>query len=197
MGLTALPPSDFRSAGVLLRAERLSSSHAPWRAAATPQPAAALRHLRGLRYESAVRDGLAAWADAADVSVAFGPWFRFSNSPDAAARFCQPDVLIDSGVAGSALLLLEIKLQFEPRAWWQLAELYRPVVEKATGRSALIGVIAGSYDPAVQARVPAIVAPYFGAPRIWLNARSVQFPVEPDVLRVLQWKRPGIATLDG
>lgn len=188
-----LAPSGFAPAGALSRAERVPLDRAPQFRAPPSEPG--LRFQRGLRYESACRGGIAAWADKAGVLVEFGPWFRFAGSPPGAWRFCQPDVLLDPG-PGRPLLALELKLQFEPRAWWQLRELYAPVVARATGRAVATAAVVGSYDPAVGARVPGRVHLALSAPGAWLARRLADEWADAGALEVLQWKRPGADSLD-
>lgn len=194
-----LPPSGFAPCGALSRAERVPLDRAPQFRAPPSEPG--LRFQRGLRYESACRGGIAAWADAAGVGVEFGPWFRFMGDNDLLGRkglgwrFCQPDVVLDPGPL-RPLLIVELKLQFEPRAWWQLRELYAPVVARATGRAVATAAVVGSYDPAVGARVPGRVHLALSAPGAWLARRLADEWADAGALEVLQWKRPGADSLD-
>ena len=71
------------------------------------------------------------------------PWFAFQNF-GGKARFCQPDALWEQG---GDVLCLEIKVRFGPDAFWQLLDLYRPVVTRALGRSPLLGIICKHFDP--------------------------------------------------
>lgn len=152
--------------------------------------------LRGLRYQRNVETALAAWARTRPgVTLEFGPWFRF-QTVTGAWRFCQPDVVIDSG-AGTPLVVLEVKLAIEPRAWWQVLDLYCPVVAAATRRDVFAGVICQSFDPAVRKRVPGGFGLAFDSDaEKWLNAISRGESLADDswplreLLPTLQWKRP-------
>ncbi len=187
---TALPPRGFVAAGSIATAERATPP--PIRSSATP---VAARHLRGLRYQRSVESALASWADSRSLAVEFGPWFRFSNPGGYPFRWCQPDVIVDPG-PGLPLVVLEVKLAFEPRAWWQLDSLYRPVVEHATGRKVRVAAICQSFDPTVASRVPATIAPYFAYPEAWLTAFRLEEGGWEADLPVLQWKRPSANEFD-
>ena len=80
----------------------------------------------GLRYERQIKAALPA-AEA-------GIWWQFQdeNGPGA----CQTDFLL---LGREFALVLEAKYTYTQDAWPQLFELYRPVVERATGR-AFLGV---------------------------------------------------------
>lgn len=203
-----LPPREFVPAGSVSTATRTTESFEASKSAPVHP-----RHQKGLRYEKAVGTALSAWAEARNFSLELGPWFRFlggtggrwsrydtpenSISPSA-WRWCQPDAIINSD-AGAPLLILEIKLNFEPKAWWQLAELYRPVVEKATGRQVRFAGVCGSFDPAIGARLPVYVEPSFGSPRSWLDITTANAWERPAAFHVLQWKKPSVddLSLDG
>lgn len=62
-----------------------------------------------------------------------GQWFRFQEGRSA-PRCCQPDVLLfDRPTAHDddcVITIVEIKIRFTETAWWQLTQLYRPIVEK-------------------------------------------------------------------
>lgn len=207
-----LPPRGFVPAGSVSKAERGTG---PRETTQSIHP----RHLKGLRYEKAVGAALSAWVDARGFDLELGPWFRFVGSGSGVWRWCQPDAIVDPG-ENRPLLILEIKLTFEPKAWWQLSALYKPVVEKATGRSVEFGTVCASFDPANQSKVPVPLVPYFGAPTKWLDgvlgasARLTEAfqsmkPTETATtythkvyftrLPVLQWKKPSVddLSLDG
>lgn len=187
-----LPPRGFTAAGTVSEA-RLSDSE-PFFATAAKRVFPSTRHLRGIRYEKAVAEAVQAWGGQHGVAVAVGPWFTFYSAPPAAWRWCQPDLVLDPG-SDQPLVILEVKLVFEPLAWWQLAELYRPVIEKATGRKARIATVCQSFDPVVCSRIPEPVGFEIDWPAFWL-AGVVLSEVLSRGLPVLQWKKPSAATLD-
>ena len=80
------------------------------------------RRRKGLLYEQKVKEHLAA-----EYGNSFcpGPWLKF-GPPE---RWCQPDGLII--LPNEKLAIVEIKLQHTAQAWWQLFQLYEPVVERA------------------------------------------------------------------
>lgn len=209
--MTALPPKGFVGAGTVLRAER--NRHPAFSTAAYSMVLAAPRYQRGLHYQQVVEHALSAWANQRSewfpkdaypdnrikrsaVTVEFGPWFRFTSTNQPSVwRWCQPDVLI---VSESAAVVLEIKLTLEPRAWWQLAHLYRPVVSMALERFAYGGIICKSADlQEVSARINGVLMlDRPSSPAGWLDALARGGADTNWKIRgatpVLQWKRPSI-----
>lgn len=59
-----------------------------------------------------------------------GPWFRFQTSGTDAIRWCQPDALLFQPFLGR-IVVLEYKLSHNPDSWWQLRNLYEPVLSRA------------------------------------------------------------------
>jgi hypothetical protein len=87
-----------------------------------------------------------------------GQWFRFCA--DERVRWCQPDGLHLDPRRG-ILTILEVKYQHTPDAWFQLRELYAPVVSRAFGPEwdvALVEVVKW-YDPATQFPEKVIMCP--------------------------------------
>ncbi len=89
------------------------------------------RRAEGLRYERRAKARLAELLGADDCcELLLGPWIRFRDAATPGAwRFCQPDALWLDPLEGR-LVLIEIKLQHTPDAWWQCEWLYRPVLER-------------------------------------------------------------------
>lgn len=56
-------------------------------------------------------------------------WFSFWEGDQ---RWCQPDGLIVNLEAGK-ITVIEFKLKHTPKAWWQVTDLYLPVVKKFFG----------------------------------------------------------------
>ena len=110
----------------------------------------------GIAYERAVGRALSdEWA--------LGVWFRFGDSDG--VHWCQPDGLHLDFRRG-VVTILEIKLRHTPRAWWQLRELYLPVVSRALGRawSYRLVELCKWYDPDThfpgeQKLIPALLSP--------------------------------------
>ena len=191
--MTPLPPAGFVSAAGLRTAAPCEPPIAG--TAISPKPAQQ-RHQRGLRYETAVRSAVQEWADSRKVEMRCGPWFKWTAAESPKWRFCQPDLLVDSGPR-SPLLVLEVKLSIEARAWWQLDSLYQPVVERALRRPVRTAAITQSFDPAIRGRVPVAVALCLGDLAAWLDQLTAEstlsLPPEPEtlapLLRVLQWRK--------
>lgn len=58
------------------------------------------------------------------------PWLVFkAGSRDARDRFCQPDALLVNQELKHCAIV-EIKLQHTPHAWWQVRQLYEPVLRR-------------------------------------------------------------------
>lgn len=58
------------------------------------------------------------------------PWllFQAENQPRPYLQYCQPDGLIFDW-AKHTIIIVEIKLRHTPEAYWQVSNLYRPVLE--------------------------------------------------------------------
>lgn len=82
---------------------------------------------RGLEYEKQVCEKLRELETVGLIGLDH-PWVRFTTEQDA-LRYAQPDWLgID--VANWKIVIVEVKLSRVMDAWWQLNQLYKPVVEK-------------------------------------------------------------------
>lgn len=102
------------------------------------------RRAQGVKYEKRVHEHL---AELAGDSYFPSQWFRFSDC--GCVRWCQPDALLLDPRRGVATIL-EVKYQHTPDAWFQLRELYAPVVGAALGphwQLAMVEVVKW-YDPA-------------------------------------------------
>lgn len=94
----------------------------------------------GLRYESQVQDELFDNLDHYHKS----PEIFFSD--DSGQRVCIPDGLF---LHHDHVVVVEIKSQHMPEAWWQLKRLYEPVVRAAIfERPIHLLEVVKSYDPA-------------------------------------------------
>lgn len=85
------------------------------------------RRARGVAYERKVHGYL---KERFGLRYFPSPWFQFLDSGDALRphrRWCQPDGLLIDLQAGR-VVIIEIKYQHTPDAWWQLTHLYRPVL---------------------------------------------------------------------
>ena len=151
------------------------------------------RHLRGLRYQHAVEDVLCVWAQQSGFRLESGPWLQFVNALGSAWRLCQPDVIVDPG-GDAPLIVFEIKVAFSPLAWSQLNLLYRPVVERATGRRVRLAAICKSFDPAVAANCGGQIALVAHKPGAWLD-HLVKSDAGIAGLPVLLWKSPKLVDI--
>ena len=102
---------------------------------------------KGLAYERKIQDIL---TDEYPDNYIAGPWFRFQTRNR--IRWCQPDGLLVQPIHG-LITIVEIKLQHTPAAWWQLKELYYPVLAfafPATHWEFNFLEVVKWHDPAVQ-----------------------------------------------
>lgn len=103
------------------------------------------RKAQGIRYEQKVhrllRDQYPVYFD--------GQWFRF-KSAWAVSRWCQCDGLIIDPRAGR-IIIIEVKYQHTFDAWYQLFQLYLPVVQVAFGPMWTVSgcEVVKWFDPAV------------------------------------------------
>lgn len=107
----------------------------------------------GLAYQKRVIEFLV--RTCACSSLASGPWYFYS---DASGRrsYCQPDALaFDIQGVFESVAVVEIKLRWTVDAWYQLRQLYIPVLSAALpGKTFLPVVICRSYDPAIRIGEP-------------------------------------------
>lgn len=69
--------------------------------------------------------------DTENYSYLMSPWLMFRSEKDnpGSIRFCQPDgIVVD--LANKRIVIVEVKLQHTIGAWWQLRELYEPVLRR-------------------------------------------------------------------
>lgn len=83
------------------------------------------RRAQGIRYEKKVHEYLDMIYPGMFVP---SPWIYFLEEEGNRARWCQPDgLLID--VQQGLVTIVEVKYSHTSDAWWQLTQLYRPVLE--------------------------------------------------------------------
>jgi len=83
---------------------------------------------KGLRYEAQVCEKLDKLPEWVGIQ---GPWFKFTDHRGS-HRYAQPDWMGLNWERG-IVLLVEIKLSRVPKAWYQLNELYSPLVRHVLG----------------------------------------------------------------
>lgn len=95
----------------------------------------------GLRFERKVLDEIGA-----DFPIFWRqPKVRFFD--DSGMRLCIPDAVAREG---DDIIVIEVKIQHMPEAWWQLERLYRPVLETHFKPRRLRALeIVQSFDPAM------------------------------------------------
>lgn len=80
------------------------------------------RRLQGIRYEKRVHEYLYSLYGEQYIS---NPWIKFFAG--GSWRWCQPDGLIFFPEAGR-ITIVEVKYQHTSDAWWQVRQLYQPVL---------------------------------------------------------------------
>lgn len=112
----------FKPAGSVRRAEW--TQRPPW----IKQHRLTGRFAQGMKYERQVREHLALLVlGQAALDYREGPWIVFWN--DYGRRFCQPDALL-LDQSNRVCIVYEVKYQHCVDAWFQLRELYCPVVQR-------------------------------------------------------------------
>lgn len=82
------------------------------------------RRLEGVRYERKVHAYL---EDFYGERYLPSPWLRFFTG--GAWRWCQPDALL-LDLARGIITIVEVKYQHTSDAWWQVRQLYEPVLRQ-------------------------------------------------------------------
>lgn len=112
------------------------------------------RRRLGQRYE---KDVSAYFSNLYGADYIPGPWFKFRPRNTNRDRWCQCDGIIRDHSAGR-LIIIEAKYSHTFDAWYQLFELYKPVVEKAIGGNnwTICGLeVVKWFDPSVYCEPPA------------------------------------------
>lgn len=163
-------PPGFRPAGGVRAAWSLGEGpfgRTPLAASRQATPA----QRAGLRYERKVKAELQK-----RLGEAFRPglWFKFESDSEASPRWCQVDGLM---VQQDHVTIFEMKTRNFPEAWWQLHELYVPVVRRAFyAKTVATVLICRTFDPMV--RFPQ-EARLLDPEQLSLTARAEGFCVVP------------------
>lgn len=111
-------PLGFKPAGKVLWARH--SLSAPAFLKKLPRKG---RRLQGIKYERKVHDFFSALYPGYITS----PWLQFKAKGFDRLRWCQPDALLLDPRAGLCTII-EVKYQHTDMAYWQMKELYQPVL---------------------------------------------------------------------
>lgn len=135
------PPRGFKPAQNILWT-KLHASPPPWIKRKKPRG----RKAQGIRYERKVLDHL---EETNPLPLLRSPWVEFGEEGSNRPRWCQPDGILLDPWEGKATLL-EVKYQHTAAAWWQLHELYLPVVSHfLPGWSLSLVEVCKWFDPAI------------------------------------------------
>jgi hypothetical protein len=138
----SLPPKPrgFRPAGRVRIASRVNMARRH------PDHIPVNRYKEGLKYEKKALTHLQGEFQNSSSHFCIEPCFRFSNGHR--SRFCFPDAIL---LLPDQLfdVVIEIKTRHTFDGWWQLTQLYRPVVKKALQREVKLLEVVRSYDPGV------------------------------------------------
>jgi len=114
------PPKRFKPAGTILWT-RYSPTAPPFARGRRKRTG---RRAQGIRYEQRGHDFFEKLYGTRYIP---SPWFQFLEEDSCAPRWCQPDALLFDPAQGR-IHILEFKLQHTSDAWWQLRQLYFPVI---------------------------------------------------------------------
>ncbi len=115
------PPKGFRPAGNVVWAKLMDTPPEWIKQRARGNSAQS----RGIRYEKKAHKH---FSSIYGCNYIPNPWIQFKNS-QAQLRWAQPDALLFDFPLG-ILTIIEYKYQHTAQAWWQLVELYKPLVRK-------------------------------------------------------------------
>lgn len=116
------PPAHFRFVSEPLASARLSPQAPPFNRGRKRTAAQS----RGIRYERKAQEYLLSQFREFYVP---SPWLHFREEGAENFRWCQPDGLLIDGQRG-IINIVEIKYSHTSDAWWQLKNLYLPVLKK-------------------------------------------------------------------
>lgn len=134
-----MPPGRILQAAQDVVSARILAHRPPF----IPQTRATGAKARGVSYERKVLDKLEILAMARGLEYYRSPWFEFHDSTG--RRWCQPDAIL---LSEDTAIIAEVKYQHTADAWFQLWEIYRPVVGTAfPGRTLRCVEIVKWYDP--------------------------------------------------
>ena len=109
----------------------------------------------GLKYETSVHKKLERKYGPSYVA---GPWYCYKHSGEERRKYCQLDGVLDRGLKRFALL--EIKYSHCPESYFQLTNLYLPIMRFLwPGYSFSLIEVVKWYDPAVVFPVPITLLP--------------------------------------
>lgn len=142
--LSPPPPKRFVAA-VGVRSARFLPSKPPF----IKRGRSVGRYAVGIRYEREVHELLELHClGKPEFVLKLGPWLEFTDR--SGRRWCQPDALLLS-TQRKECLICEIKYQHTPDAWWQLTQLYQPVLAVALpGYTFGLVEIVHWFDPLIQ-----------------------------------------------
>ena len=142
-GPLLLPPRGFKGAGHPLNIQQCANPYTHRTKSSASQKA-------GLAYEKKAKSFL---RNRFQERVTLGQWFKFYDGYR--TRYCQPDAIVQDH---TGIMIIEIKLRFSDLAWWQLKELYLPIVKKYYHASSCqLLVLCKSFDPNCAVCLPEII----------------------------------------
>lgn len=101
------------------------------------------KRAEGLRFQRKIEQHISALYPR---NLQIGPWIVF-NTPQQHSRYCQPDIVITDGITNK-VIVIETKLRHTPTAWWQLEQLYVPVLQTIYRKSKIVKIeVCRWFDP--------------------------------------------------
>lgn len=144
LGNSAGPPLIRRPDSIFLPNSPIVSawktSEAPYAGTRSKMSAA---QRAGLAYQKKIGKFL---SSGRPCDLVAGPWYIYVCG-DGRRRYCQPDfLLVDT--TSKVTVVIEVKIRWTDLAWWQLRELYLPVLQRVSPDVHFLPlVIVRSYDP--------------------------------------------------
>jgi len=133
------PPIHFTPAGEVIEVAR---TEPPPRPSSPPSYTSASKKA-GLSFQRKVATRLVKEFGGA---VTVEPWFRFRSRGSDRWRYCSPDAILL--LPYNNLIIVETKLTHVPDSYYQLKQLYEPVIRKHFGLVPKLCSIVKSYDGA-------------------------------------------------
>jgi hypothetical protein len=149
---------EFKPVGKVSWAHRVSEP--PFKLKATRNP----RFRAGIRYEEEALEYLYH-----RLGSGFGQklWFCYQAEYRPYPCYCQVDALFDPGEDEGDLTLFEVKYRHTPDTYFQLTNIYLPVLRAAyPSRRIAVCEVVRWFDPGTAFPVPVVLAPDPGAVRL-------------------------------
>ena len=121
MSMTMIPPHGFNPAGKIYAASILNGVPAFSR----KRKYTTGKQKAGVHFEKAMS---ARFATEFEPFYYYNIWFKYSSESYRTEKFAEPDGLLFD-IERGIITIVEIKLRHCTKAWWQLRQLYQPILQ--------------------------------------------------------------------